>query len=81
MNNWQQPQIVKDSTMQPLYSPEQVCTLLHVAEATLRKWRWEGKGPQFVKIGRKVAYQPDDIDNYIQTQIRTSTSDTGVNST
>ena len=50
---------------------------LCVSPLTLRKWRWEGKGPQFVKAGRKVLYRLQDIEDWISGQIRRSTSDTG----
>jgi len=62
-----------------LFKPDIVSQMLCVSAATLRKWRWEGKGPKFVKIGRKVVYRQSDIDEYIQSQIRSSTSDLGLN--
>ncbi|MBE2190722.1 MAG: helix-turn-helix domain-containing protein [Alphaproteobacteria bacterium] len=64
-----------------LYLPQQVSEMLCISVATLRKWRWEGKGPCFVKIGRKVAYRPSDITEYVHGQIRKSTSDLGLNTT
>ena len=63
--------------MNELITPAKVANMLCLCEATLRKWRWEGKGPQFVKIGRKVAYRESDVSNFIQSQIRKSTSDSG----
>lgn len=62
-----------------LYQPNIVSEMLCVSAATLRKWRWEGKGPKFVKIGRKVVYRQSDIDDYVQSQIRSSTSDLDLN--
>jgi predicted site-specific integrase-resolvase len=50
---------------------------LCISPATLRKWRWEGKGPRFIKVGRKVAYKSEDIDAFINAQSRISTSDPG----
>ena len=58
-----------------LYTPAHVAGILCVSPATLRKWRWEGKGPRFVKIGRKVAYRQVDINAYVEGQVRNSTSD------
>lgn len=63
--------------MEALYTPIQAAEYLCISEMTLRKWRWEGKGPRFVKIGRKVVYRTDDLHAYVQSMIRTSTSDTG----
>lgn len=58
-----------------LYSPSRTAEILCVATATLRKWRWEGNGPSYVKIGRKIAYRQIDINNFIESRIRISTSE------
>jgi len=63
--------------METLLTPKQAAELLCMSEMTLRKWRWEGKGPQFVKMGRKVVYRQNDLQEFIQSMVRTSTSDTG----
>jgi hypothetical protein len=31
------------------------------SESTLKRWRLEGKGPKFVKLGQKVAYPLDQL--------------------
>ncbi len=33
------------------YTPKEVVERLRVGDGTLRRWRSEGKGPPFVKIG------------------------------
>lgn len=63
--------------METLFTPQQTAEHLCVSELTLRKWRWEGKGPKFAKIGRKVVYRQADLTEYVQNQLRTSTSDLG----
>ena len=40
---------------------------------TLRKYRSEGGGPRFVKIGSSVRYTEDDIAEYIRQNTRHST--------
>ena len=45
--------------------------------ATLRRWRWAGKPPRFLKIGSAVRYEPAELAALIQAARRTSTSDTG----
>lgn len=65
--------------MSQLIKETEVAALMCVAPATLRKWRWEGKGPRFVKIGRTVAYRLADVHAFIEAQIRQSTSDPGHN--
>jgi len=39
--------------------------LLSVSVSTLEKWRWLGKGPQFVRIGALVRYQRADVDAWL----------------
>ncbi len=45
--------------------------------ATLRRWRWSGRGPPFIKIGAAVRYDPDDVEAFIEAGRRSSTSDLG----
>ncbi len=50
---------------------------LCVAVSTLRRWRWSGKPPPFVKISVAVRYDPLVIREFIEAGRRTSTSSTG----
>lgn len=38
--------------------------------ATLANWRYRGKGPKYVKIGRSVLYRRGDIAKYLAKQTR-----------
>jgi predicted DNA-binding transcriptional regulator AlpA len=60
-----------------LLNETEAASLLNLAVATLRRWRWAGYGPRFVKIGRAVRYDPAELRAYIQRQTRASTSDAG----
>lgn len=55
----------------------EVAKILSLKVSTLRRWRWEGKGPQFYKFGSAVRYSRPDIDAYIANNLRFSTSDPG----
>jgi hypothetical protein len=46
------------------------------AKSTLDKLRVKGGGPIFIKIGKRVLYDTDDLDRWIAGQKRASTSDT-----
>lgn len=46
-----------------------------VVVGTLAKWRHYGEGPHFVKIGSRVFYDRVDLDRFIDTHRRTSTSE------
>ena len=50
---------------------------LGLSVRTLQKWRLHGNGPRFLKLGHAVRYDPADLDEYISTARRTSTSDPG----
>ena len=63
--------------METYLTPEQLAKMIGLSVKTLNKWRWEGKGPHFLKLGRRVVYRLSDIDIYLQAQMRRSTSDTG----
>lgn len=45
----------------PLLNEHQAAALLGVKVATLRNWRWMGKGPRYRKLGRCVRYARTDL--------------------
>jgi len=45
-----------------------------ISAQTLARWRYEGKGPAFVKIGRTVAYKAGVVRNWLHLQGRKSTA-------
>ncbi len=55
----------------------QLSEMIGIKAPTLRKWRWEGKGPKFVKFGHRVMYNMKDVESYIEAQTRRSTVDLG----
>lgn len=48
---------------------------LGVSVRTLQKWRLQGNGPRFVKLGHAVRYDGRDLEEYIESARRRSTSD------
>ena len=61
----------------PLLKERDVAAVLNIKIVTLRRWRWEGRGPRFVKVGAAVRYDPSDIESFIARGRRHSTSDLG----
>lgn len=51
--------------MTPLLTPQQAAEILQKPVTTLKKWRSEGNGPTYVKIGRDVRYKESDLLAYI----------------
>ena len=40
-------------------------TALGVPEKTLAQWRYQGKGPTYIKVGKYVRYRSDDVEAYL----------------
>lgn len=47
-------------------SPKRAAEYLDCNEGTLAKWRYEGVGPPYLKIGSKVLYRVESLDIYLQ---------------
>jgi hypothetical protein len=60
-----------------LLNETQAADLLNIKVPTLRRWRWAGKGPAFLKIGGAVRYDRAELEGFIAAARRTSTSDSG----
>jgi Helix-turn-helix domain len=54
---------------------QQLSELLHVSERTLERWRVEGHGPKFVRVGRRPLYRLADIGAWAEGQTFGSTSE------
>ena len=62
-----------------LLNTQQAAEYLGLAVTTLEKFRVYGNGPAFLRLGkRSVRYRPLDLDAWVESRIRTSTSDTGL---
>ena len=56
----------------------QAAVYVGLARSTLEKMRVYGTGPQFVRLGsRAIGYFVKDLDEWLDRQRRTSTSDPG----
>ena len=60
-----------------LLNEHEAAEALGLKVATLRRWRWAGKPPRFLKIGSAVRYDPAELASFIEAARRTSTTDTG----
>jgi predicted DNA-binding transcriptional regulator AlpA len=57
-----------------ILTPKEAAVKLGLAEATLAKWRWDGSGPPYAKLGSRVLYREEDLENWVLASIRQSTS-------
>ena len=51
----------------PLLTQEEAARFLALSPKTLARWRWAGRGPEFVKLGSSVRYQPEALHEFIST--------------
>ena len=54
-------------------TPAEAAVRLLAKPRTLERWRTNGTGPSFVRIGRRVGYRPCDLDAFVASQVRTHT--------
>ncbi len=63
---------------QRLLTTQEAATYLGVSKAFLERDRWAGARIPFIKVGsRGVRYRPQDLEQYVEQQVRRSTSDRG----
>jgi Helix-turn-helix domain len=67
---WRTIYSMSQSTTETDMLPEDAASdyLGDVPERTLRQWRYLGKGPAYVKVGRHVRYLKRDLDAFIQAR-------------
>lgn len=58
-----------------LLTVDQAAQHLGLSASTLAKKRLRGDGPPFVKFGGAVRYRREDLEAFIASAVRTSTSD------
>ena len=54
--------------------PAALAALLGIPEATLKRWRTVGTGPDYFVTGRHVRYRRQDVDAWLETRRRGSTT-------
>jgi hypothetical protein len=51
-----------------LQDEKQLAGYLGVTVHALRRWRFEGRGPRFIHVGRLVRYRPEDVEAWLDAQ-------------
>ena len=57
------------------YTAHQLAELLGVTTFTLQRYRSEGTGPDYEKIGNRIFYRADVVEAWLQSTSRSSTSE------
>lgn len=48
------------------FTTAEAADFLGVSPRTIEKWRLEGRGPKYCKLGRRVTYRLPDLDAYLE---------------
>jgi predicted DNA-binding transcriptional regulator AlpA len=48
----------------------QLAARLGIARSTLQSWRYSGRGPRFIKLGRLIRYRNVDVDAFLLANTR-----------
>jgi len=64
--------------LEPLLTESQTAERIAIPVSTLRYWRSTGEGPNFVKIGKYVRYDPSTLERFIQQNVRVSNAEATV---
>ena len=65
---------MKEDKTRILLSPNDLADRWRLTETTLSQWRWNGKGPIFLKLGRHVAYRLEDVELFEKQCLRRDTT-------
>jgi predicted site-specific integrase-resolvase len=57
---------------EPLTTEREAAAMLRVSLTSLRRWRANGCGPVFRKMGKSVRYRPADLAEFVSSARRTS---------
>lgn len=57
-----------------LIPSRQLPAYIGIAAQTLARWRYEGKGPEYLKVGRKVCYRVAIVRRWLEKQQRSNTA-------
>ena len=57
--------LLRGDLMLDLLTENDVSKRLNVSVASLRRWRLQGRGPAFLKVGCLVRYRPEDLESWI----------------
>ncbi len=49
----------------------EVAEILRCTKAALRRWRREGRGPRFIRVGRLIRYRLSDVEEFLEKNAST----------
>ena len=58
-----------DTSTQNLLTEKQAADVLNVARGSLTNWRSAGRGPAYLRIGRRIRYRFEDLVSYAERRM------------
>lgn len=58
--------LVTSDAERDLLDEPTLASRLGISRATLQSWRYAGRGPRFIKLGRMVRYRAGDVEAYLR---------------
>jgi predicted DNA-binding transcriptional regulator AlpA len=55
------------NTPEPYWNDRAVAQFYNVSTSKIRRWRREGKGPKWVRIGGAIRYNPLDVKDFLES--------------
>lgn len=62
---------------QKLLTPEDLADRWNLTETTLSQWRWNGRGPRYIKMGKGIRYRLSEIERFEDQHTCQNTSEYG----
>lgn len=62
-----------------LLDPAELSRRIGVGTGCLAKWRMTGDGPAYIRVGRRIHYDPRDVQAWLEARRVNSTCDAGAN--
>ncbi len=53
-----------------LWNSPRTSKFLGVPEPTLKDWRYRGTGPDWIRVGQHVRYEPEAVRRWLASQVR-----------
>jgi hypothetical protein len=61
-------------TIEHLLTAKSLSERIGETEGCLAKWRLTGEGPRYINVGRRIAYDPRDVQTWLDARRVSSTS-------
>ena len=58
-----------------LFTPDALAERWKVSPQTLSQWRWNSKGPKYMKMGRRILYPLKEIEIFEARMLRLNTTE------